>query len=167
MTLEKLKEGSTNIKSIIDQMINIVETTETSLLYKKPSSDEWSVMQIACHVIEAVEFWVADLKALLVVPGAKWGRNHEHVRRLAAVEQNYVATVSQKQVTSRLESLIPLTEEVLVKVQAEDLEKTAPSYNENFDGKSLFFLIDHLIIKHIEGHLGQKERHLSKVQNQL
>jgi len=166
MTLEKLKEGSTNIKSIIEQMVNIVETTELSLVYKKPSADEWSVMQIASHVIEAVEFWVADLEALLIVPGAKWGRNHEHVRRLAAVEENYVASVSQERVSSCLQSLLPLIEEVLVKVKAEDLEKTAPSYNPNFDGKPLSFLIDHLIVKHIEGHLGQMERHLAKVQTQ-
>lgn len=165
MTLEKLKEGSTNIKNSIDQMVNIIETTESSLLYKKPSAGEWSVMQIASHVIEAVEFWVADLEALLIVPGAKWGRNHEHVRRLAAVEEKFVASVSKEQASSQLQSLIPLTEQVLDIVQAEDLEKTAPSYNPNFDGKPLSFLIDHLIVKHIEGHLGQMERHLAKVQH--
>lgn len=166
MTIEKLKEDSTNIKSIIDQMVSLIETTETSLLYKKPSDEEWSAMQIASHVIEAVEFWVADLEALLIVPGAKWGRNHEHVRRLAAVEENYVASLSKEQISNRLQSLIPLTERALVKVQVEDLEKTAPSYNPNFDGKPLSFLIDHLIVKHIEGHLGQIERHLAKVQYQ-
>ena len=166
MTLGNLKESSTNIKSIIEQMVKIIETTESSLLYKKPSDEEWSVMQIASHVNEAVEFWVADLEALLIVPGAKWGRNHEHVRRLAAVEENYVASISTEQAISRLQSLIPLTERALGKVQADDLEKTAPSYNPNFDGKPLSFLIDHLIIKHIESHLGQMERHLEKVQYQ-
>lgn len=164
MTIEKLKESSTTIKSTISQMTNILETTETSLLYKKPSAEEWSVMQIANHVIEAVEFWVADLEALLIVPGAKWGRNHEHVRRLAAVEEKQVEAVSKEEVVLWLQSLIPLTEDVFEKVQAEDLEKTAPSYNTNFDGKPLSFLIDHLIVKHIEGHLGQMERHLAKVQ---
>ncbi|MEI4769927.1 DinB family protein [Psychrobacillus sp. FJAT-51614] len=166
MTLENLKESSTKVKSIIHQMVSLIETTETSLLYKKPSDEEWSVMQIACHVNEAVEFWVADLEALLIVPGAKWGRNHEHVRRLAAVEENYVASVSKEQAIDRLQSLIPVTERALGKVQTEDLEKTAPSYNPNFDGKPLSFLIDHLIIKHIDSHLGQMERHLAKIQYQ-
>jgi len=164
VTIEKLKESSTTIKSTINQMIRILETTEPSLLYKKPSAEEWSVMQIANHVIEAVEFWVADLEALLIVPGAKWGRNHEHVRRLAAVEEGQVAAVSKEEAVLWLRSLSPLTEDAFEKVQAEDLEKTAPSYNPNFDGKPLSFLIDHLIVKHIEGHLGQMERHLAKVQ---
>ncbi|SDH48409.1 DinB superfamily protein [Planococcus glaciei] len=166
MTIEKLKESSTNIKSTINQMVSLLETTETSLLYKKPSVEEWSVMQIANHVIEAVEFWAADLEALLIVPGAKWGRNHEHVRRLAAVEEKQVKAVSKDEVVLWLQSLVPLTEDAFEKVQAEDLEKTAPSYNPNFDGKPLSFLIDHLIVKHIEGHLGQMERHLAKVQTE-
>lgn len=166
MTLEILKESSTIIQSIIEQMVRLIETTDAPLLYKKPSAEKWSLMQIACHVNEAVEFWVADLEALLIVPGAKWGRNHEHVRRLAAVEENYVTSVSKEQAITRLESLISLTEQALGKVRAEDLSNTAPSYNPNFDGKPLSFLIDHLIIKHIESHLGQMERHLEKVQYQ-
>ncbi|WP_042351339.1 DinB family protein [Bacillus massiliigorillae] len=164
MTLTKLKEDTAKVESVINQMVQIIETTDESLLYKKPSAEEWSVMQIASHVIEAVEFWVADLNALLIVPGAKWGRNHEHVRRLAAVEENYVTSISKEQAIVQLQALIPLTEQALQKVQEEDLVKTAPSYNPNFDGKPLSFLINHLIILHIEGHLGQMERHLAKVQ---
>ena len=166
MTFEKLKEDSKKIKSIIEQMVQIIENRDTPLLYKKPSAEEWSVMQIASHVCEAVEFWVTDLEALLIVPGAKWGRNHEHVRRLAAVEENYVASISKEQAIIRLQSLVPLAEGALEKVRTGDLEKTAPSYNPNFDGKPLSFLINHLIIGHIESHLGQMQRHLEKVQHQ-
>ncbi|MFS0576265.1 DinB family protein [Sporosarcina sp. 179-K 3D1 HS] len=166
MTIEKLREGSATMNAAIQGMVELIEATDTSLLYKKPSAEEWSVMQIACHVIEAVEFWAADLEALLIVPGAKWGRNHEHVRRLAAIEENSVAAVTKEQATERLQSLMPQVERVFAKVQEEDLEKTAPSYNPNFDGKPLSFLIDHLLIKHAVGHLGQMERHLAKVQEQ-
>lgn len=150
----------------INSMVNLISITETEVLYKKPSEEKWSVMQIATHIIEAIEFWVADLEALLVVPGAKWGRNHEHVRRLAAVDENYVATVSKEKAIERLNSLIPLVNESLAKVQQEDLEKTAPSYNPNFDGKPLSFLINHLIVLHAESHVGQMQRHLELVQPQ-
>lgn len=145
-------------------MVALVEQNDNELLYKKPSDAEWSVMQIATHIIEAIEFWVADLEALLVVPGAKWGRNHEHVHRLAAVEENYVASVSREQALEKLQALVPLVKASFEKVQEVDLEKTAPSYNPNFDGKPLAFLIDHLIVMHAEGHLGQMQRHLEKVQ---
>lgn len=166
MTIEKLEESSVKVKSVISQMVSILETTDPTLLYKKPSEEEWSVMQIANHVIEAVEFWIADLEALLIVPGAKWGRNHEHVRRLAAVEEKQVAAVSVEEAVLWLQSIVPMMMETFAKVETEDLEKTAPSYNPNFDGKPLSFLIDHLIVKHVEGHLGQMERHLAKVEYQ-
>lgn len=150
----------------INSMVDLISVTEKDVLYKKPSEEKWSVMQIATHIIEAIEFWVADLEALLVVPGAKWGRNHEHVRRLAAVDENYVATVSKEKAIARLNALIPLVKESFAKVQQEDLEKTAPSYNPNFDGKPLSFLINHLIILHTESHVGQMQRHLELVQPQ-
>ncbi|MFL0583043.1 DinB family protein [Solibacillus silvestris] len=150
----------------INSMVDLISITETEVLYKKPSEEKWSVMQIATHIIEAIEFWVADLEALLVVPGAKWGRNHEHVRRLAAVDENYVATVSKEKAIERLNALIHLVNESFAKVQQEDLEKTAPSYNPNFDGKPLSFLINHLIILHAESHVGQMQRHLELVQPQ-
>lgn len=164
MTNETLREKAAQLQPVISNMIAILDKTSNETLYKKPSAEEWSVMQIASHVIEAVEFWVADLEALLVVPGAKWGRNHEHVRRLAAVEENYVASLVKEDVIERLQQLVPLAENALSKVKEEDLEKTAPSYNPNFDGKPLSFLINHLILLHVEGHLGQMERHLAKVQ---
>ena len=151
-------------KKTIHDMIAIVEQTENATLYKKPSEAEWSVMQIVSHVIEAVDFWVTDLEALLIVPGAKWGRNHEHVRRLAAVEESVVAALTKEQAIESLQSLVAPTAVALEKVIEQDLVKTAPSYNPNFDGKPLSFLIDHLIVKHVEGHLGQMKRHLAKVQ---
>lgn len=150
----------------INSMVDLISITETDMLYKKPSEEKWSVMQIAAHIIEAIEFWVADLEALLVVPGAKWGRNHEHVRRLAAVAENYVATFSKEEAIERLNALFPLVSESFAKVQEVDLEKTAPSYNPNFDGKPLSFLINHLIVLHAESHVGQMQRHLELVQLQ-
>ena len=159
------KKFESFVKSI-NSMVDLISITGTELLYKKPSEEKWSVMQIAAHIIEAIEFWVADLEALLVVPGAKWGRNHEHVRRLAAVDENYVATVSKEKAIERLNSLIPLVNQSFAKVQQEDLEETAPSYNPNFDGKPLSFLINHLIVLHTESHVGQMQRHLELVQLQ-
>lgn len=150
-------------KNAIAQITAIIEATPEEKLYAQPSDTEWSAMQIVSHILEAVNFWSADLEALLVVPGAKWGRNHEHVRRLAAVEPSVVANLKKADAIAQLNALVPVVEVALDKVTEEDLAKTAPSYNPNFDGKPLSFLIDHLIIKHVTGHLGQIERHLEKV----
>ena len=166
MTIASLETKLNEFKNAIHQITAILGGTTEETLYVQPSESEWSVMQITSHILEAVTFWVADLEALLVVPGAKWGRNHEHVRRLAAVEPSVVAQMKKADAIESLNALLPVVENALKKVQESDLEKTAPSYNANFDGKPLSFLIDHLIIKHVTGHLSQIEKHLAKVQQQ-
>jgi uncharacterized damage-inducible protein DinB len=164
MATALLNEKLETFKKSIEDIVTVVKNTEEAALYVKPSDDEWSAMQIVSHVVEAVAFWVEDLEALLVVPEAKWGRNHEHVRRLAAVDENVVSRITQEDAIAALQNLVPKVEAALVKVTEEDLVKTAPSYNQNFDGKPLSFLIDHLIVKHVSGHYGQLVRHLEKVQ---
>jgi uncharacterized damage-inducible protein DinB len=151
-------------KKSIDDIVAVLKNTEEGALYVKPSETEWSAMQIVSHILEAVDFWVTDLEALLVVPGAKWGRNHEHVRRLAAVDEKVVSRIIKDDAITALQNLVPKVEEALVKMKAEDLVKTAPSYNPNFDGKPLSFLVDHLIVKHVTGHYGQLVHHLEKIQ---
>jgi hypothetical protein len=163
MTTAVLNEKLETFKKSIDDITAVLKNTEEATLYVKPSENEWSAMQIVSHILEAVEFWVADLEALLVVPGAKWGRNHEHVRRLAAVDENFVSRINKDDAIRALLNLVPKLEVALVKVNEEDLVKTAPSYNPNFDGKPLSFLVDHLIVKHVTGHYGQIVRHLEKV----
>jgi uncharacterized damage-inducible protein DinB len=163
MVVQVLNDKLVSFKNSIEKIIEVLENTDEEKLYMKPSEKEWSAMQIVSHVLEAVDFWVADLEALLIVPGAKWGRNHEHVRRLAAVSDQVVSQLKKEEAVEKLKNLVPKVEQVLSKVKEEDLEKTAPSYNPKFDGKPLSFLIDHLIIDHVESHYGQMVRHLEKV----
>lgn len=164
MTTAILNEKVELFKQTIQSIVKVLEETEESTLYIKPSEPEWSGMQIVAHVLEAVDFWLVDLEALLIVPGAKWGRNHEHVRRLAAVDETVVSKLKKKDAIAALQNLVPRVEETLGKVTEEDLTKTAPSYNPNFDGKPLSFLVDHLVVQHVVGHLDQLKRHLAKVQ---
>lgn len=162
MTTAILNEKVEVFKKSISDIIKVLDKTKDSILYVKPSEKEWSAMQIVSHVLEAVDFWLLDLEALLIVPGAKWGRNHEHVRRLAAVDETVVSKLTKEEVIQSLQNLVPRVEETLGKVREEDLVKTAPSYNPNFDGKPLSFLIDHLIVQHVVGHYDQLVRHIVK-----
>ncbi|NHC42632.1 DinB family protein [Bacillus sp. MM2020_1] len=164
MATAVLNEKLEAFKRSINDIVAVVKNTEEAVLFIKPSENEWSAMQIVSHILEAVDYWVADLEALLVVPGAKWGRNHEHVRRLAAVDENVVSRIKKDYAISKLLNLVPKVEAALARVNEEDLVKTAPSYNPNFDGKPLSFLVDHLIVKHVTGHYEQIVRHLEKVQ---
>jgi uncharacterized damage-inducible protein DinB len=163
MATAVLNEKLELLKKSIEDIAAVLKNTDEAALFIKPSETEWSAMQIVSHVLEAVDFWVEDLEALLVVPGAKWGRNHEHVRRLAAVDENVVSRLKKEDAITALQNLVPKVEAALVKVTEEDLVKTAPSYNPNFDGKPLSFLVDHLIVKHVTGHYAQLVSHLDKI----
>ncbi|KGR80240.1 DinB family protein [Ureibacillus manganicus] len=163
MLTKVISERVVRFHKSIEDIVKVLEETEELTLYVKPSAEEWSGMQIVSHVLEAVDFWLTDLEGLLIVPGTRWGRNHEHVRRLAAVDEGVVANLKKDEVIAKLKQLAQRFEKTLSKVSVEDLEKTAPSYNVNFDGKPLSFIIDQLIIQHVEGHYGQLVRHLQKV----
>ena len=163
MAYSQYHEHITQFEQNITTMVQLIQQNEPQVLYQKPSEHEWSVMQIASHVVEAVQFWVVDLQALLIVPNAKWGRNHEHVRRLAAVDEQVVKAISIEDISTSLNALIPTVKQALSLVEETHLDNIAPSYNPNFDQKPLSFLINHLIIQHIASHKGQMERHLAKV----
>lgn len=146
------------------QMKELLSKIDAEVFHKKPSAEQWSVVQIVSHIDEAIWFWIEDLKALQIVPGAKWGRNHEHVRRLVAVTDLVTEKLTPEISIAKLDALDKAITEVFATVTEEQLATTAPSYNANFDGKPLSFLINHLIVMHTEGHLGQMERHLELVQ---
>jgi len=163
MLSEVLSEKVGRVQRSINNYIHVIEETDETTLYIKPSKEEWSGMQIVAHILEAANFWLTDLEALLIVPGAKWGRNHEHVRRLAAIDEAVVLDTKKDDAIAKLKKLAERVERSFSKVSIEDLVKTAPSYNEKFDKKPLSFLIDQLIVQHIDGHYDQLVRHLKKV----
>lgn len=96
MITEVISSRIQRFKKSIEDIVFELEKTDEAKLYIKPSEEEWSAMQIVSHVLEAIDFWLVDLEALLIVPGAKWGRNHEHVRRLAAVDEGVVSKLKKK-----------------------------------------------------------------------
>ncbi|MGX9135456.1 DinB family protein [Rummeliibacillus sp. JY-2-4R] len=158
-----LIDETSRFHQAIEQMKTLLESIDPKLFHQKPSEEEWSVAQVASHIDEAVSFWLDDIKALQIVPGAKWGRNHEHVRRLAAVADAVTEQLTPEKAIEILTKLDQNVQEVLNTITEEQLASTAPSYNPNFDQKPMSFIVDHLIVKHAEGHYGQMERHLNKV----
>ncbi len=163
--MTNLIEETARFHHAVEQMQTLLASIDDQLFHQKPSEEEWSVAQIASHIEEAVNFWLEDIQALQIVPGAKWGRNHEHVRRLAAVSDAVTEKLTPEKAIAILKELDQKVEAVLKTITEEQLASTAPSYNPNFDQKPMSFIVDHLIVKHSEGHFGQMERHLAKVKN--
>ncbi|GAA3312527.1 hypothetical protein GCM10020331_000490 [Ectobacillus funiculus] len=61
-------------------------------------------MQILCHLVEAVPYWLDEIERLLETPGKEWGRGLQHEGRLAAVNKSKVDSTSLSDVFKRIGS---------------------------------------------------------------
>ncbi len=66
---------------------------------------------------------------------------------------------------SKLEDLKIKVENDLSKLNEETLKQGAPSRNPRFGIKPISFIVDHLLVEHIEKHYGQIQRNVSKYES--
>ncbi|WP_227493907.1 DinB family protein [Bacillus cereus] len=163
MTILKIKDSVKSVQQSLDQVIQKAEGLSDDVLRWNPNEEEWSVMQILCHLVEAVPYWLDEIEQLLETSGKEWGRGLQNEERLAAVNKSKVDNTSSSDVLKELEALKPQVEQTLNKLDEEKLAMKAPSRNPRFGTKSILFIVDHLLVEHTSKHLGQIERNLSKV----
>lgn len=159
-------EAEKDIKSVkedINEIVTIVKDLDESTIRWNPTEDEWSILQIVVHVEEAIPFWLKDIEAIKADPTKKWGRDVKHEGRLYAVSEENINNVTVDKALNDVEKIPFAVKQTLEKLTDEDTKLVAPSYNPNFDGKPVQFVIDKLVVGHVNGHLGQIKRNLSKL----
>lgn len=152
-----------DVKAAIDEMLNAVKELPEDTIRWKPSEEEWSIMQVIAHVAEAIPFWLGEIRQIIQSPEEVWGRDHTNKIRLEAVDRKTVDSLTVEKVLKDLKHIPTQSEETLSELTDEQLQIVAPSRNPNFDGKPVQFIIDKLIVGHIQGHNGQIQRNLSKL----
>ncbi|WP_043929733.1 DinB family protein [Bacillus sp. EB01] len=162
MSTPTLTSSIASIHQSLDELVSRVKDLPEDLLRWNPSQEEWSIMQILCHVEEAVQYWLDEVERLLVSPGSEWGRGLQDEKRLEAVGQEKVAGTSREKILNALVELKPRVAETLNKLNDETLAQEAPSRNPRFGVKPLSFIVDHLLVDHSAKHLRQVERNISK-----
>jgi uncharacterized damage-inducible protein DinB len=160
-----VKDSIQSVQQSLVQVIQKAEGLSDDVLRWNPTEEEWSIMQILCHLVEAVPYWLDEIEQLLETPGKEWGRGLQHEGRLAAVSKSKVDSTSLSDVLKELETVKPQVEQTLNKLDEEKLSMEAPSRNPRFGTKPISFIIDHLLVEHASKHVGQIERNLSKVNN--
>lgn len=161
MGAKTIQPSIESIKQSIDKMIETVSRLPEETIRLKPGEDEWSIMQIICHVLEAVPYWLGEIAKIKAQPGELWGRNHLQETRLAAVADTDRWTVDD--VLEKLNDLKSQVEKELSLLDKETLAIESASRNPNFGTKPISFIVDHLIDEHVSKHYGQIERNLSKI----
>ncbi len=155
----------TSVSESINRIIETVNGLSEETIRWNPSEEEWSIMQIMAHIVEAVPYWLDEINELVQSPGKEWGRNHLQQRRLDAVSQAAADATSVTEMLQKLENIKQQVKEGIENLTPEQLAAEAPSRNPNFGTKPLSFIIDHLIDQHVNKHEGQIQRNLSKVNN--
>lgn len=158
-----INDSIETVKQSLDQILLKAKRLSEEVIRWNPTEEEWSIMQILCHLVEAVPYWLDEIELLLETPGKEWGRGLQQEDRLEAVNKDKVDSTSVSDVLKQLEELKYRVEQTLGKLDEEKLSLEAPSRNPRFGTKPISFIVDHLLVEHTSKHFGQIERNLSKV----
>ncbi len=142
----------------VDRMLAMIEGVPIDRLQKKPDPEAWSVMEVLCHVEEALMYWMQELMRVTENKGGEWGRGLQHEGRLAAVAS--ADTRSLQSVVDGLKKARRWVNDTLMKLEDGDLNLQAPHRNPKFGIKPMSFLLDHFVVEHLDAHIGQIERNL-------
>ena len=158
--MNPVQKAMEDIYRLTDDIIQLVEPLSEEQLRWKPADDVWSVMEILCHVEEIVPYWLQEIQGIVQSPGSQWGRNHLHEGRLAAVAKADQRTAADIQ--EGIRSTRQDVQFILGTLSPEDLAIEAPSRNPRWGTKPMSFIVDHLLVEHLESHLGQIKRNIEQ-----
>ena len=102
-------------KIAIEEMIRFVSKLSEETIRWKPSAEEWLIMQVVAHVVEAIPFWLGEINQIRQHSDEVWGRDHTHQGRLEAVQES---RVDQLPVEELLQALAQLPEQTEQRAEA-------------------------------------------------
>jgi uncharacterized damage-inducible protein DinB len=158
--VSELQTAIEKLGNAIHSATKFVAELPKEVLFWKPAEDIWSIMEILCHIEEVINYWPDQIKQIIAYPGIEWGRDVTDKARLEAVSRAHQRTLAD--VLNQIMSATLNTQEMLHFLSDEDLKVEGTSRNPNFGTKPVSFIINHLLIEHIEKHIHQMERNVQK-----
>jgi hypothetical protein len=157
---ESVKESAARLEAAADAMLAEVKKLPTDVITWKPAADVWSVMEILCHVAEFLPYWTSQTLQIVRQPDEQWGRNHTDSARLDAVQQAGSRSVAD--VLNAIRAAARTSSAAIRDLRDTDLAVEALSRNPRWARKPASFVIDDLLIGHLEKHLGQIQRNVEQ-----
>ena len=148
------------LQAITTEILAEVDRLAPEIIKWIPSDGVWSVMDILCHIREFVPFWTGETVRIARRPDEKWGRDHTDTARLGAVTNT--AANKLEDVVADIGRLVRRSAEVLTDLSDADLAVEATSKNPRWGLKPASFVVDHLLVEHVEKHLGQIRRNVAQ-----
>jgi uncharacterized damage-inducible protein DinB len=148
------------LRATADEIIAEVRGMPATLITWVPSDGVWSVMDNLCHIREFVPFWTGEVLRIAGNPTELWGRDHTDAARLAAVTSTAAFTLAD--VIRDIDSAVDASVSTLSRLSDSDLATEATSKNPRWGRKPASFVVEHLMVQHIEKHLGQIRRNVAQ-----
>lgn len=158
----KIEEAVYQIHRTIDEIVSVSKGLSDEVVRWKPSEDKWSILQVLCHVEEATPYWLHEIQQVVKAPGIEWGRGLQHEGRLAAVNQAQQRSIPD--VLQGIEQSKERVREILGSLTEDELRIESPSRNPRFGTKPMEFVLNHLLVEHLDTHLKQIRRNIQQYQ---
>jgi uncharacterized damage-inducible protein DinB len=152
--------AAAQLQAITDEILADVQRMPRELTTWIPVEGAWSVIDILCHIREFVPFWAGETLRMARRPHEAWGRDHTDTARLAAVTNT--AAYKLDDVVTDIRHVVRRSAAALKELTDADLSVEAMSKNPRWGLKPASFVLDHLLLEHLEKHLGQIRRNVAQ-----
>ncbi len=154
------REAAARLGAAADAMLADAASLPPDLIAWQPAPDVWSVMDILCHVLEFVPYWTAQAVRAIEHPSEAWGRDHTDSDRLSAVTNTSARRLTD--VVPAIRAAVAGSAATLSRLSDADLDREAASRNPRWGVKPAHFIVDHLLVQHLEKHVGQIRRNATQ-----
>lgn len=158
--MNRITEAISGLQKTAEQLETEVRVIPADWLSRKPGPDVWSIFDNLGHIHEFVPYWTRQIESIKVDSTKEWGRTHADADRLAAVANT--AGTDLDTILFEIRARIHAACGVLSRLHDEDLKIEAPSRNPRWGVKPAGFVLDTLLVKHLEGHRQQIERNVKE-----
>lgn len=148
------------MKDAVEELLAKAAALPPELVLWKPDEGVWTVMDVLCHVEEFIPYWTAQVKRMIEDPHHAWGRDHTDKDRLAAVTDTSAREMTA--VTENIRRAAQDASDTLSKLTDDELAREAASRNPRWGTKPAHFIVDHLLIEHVQKHIGQIQRNATQ-----
>ena len=124
------------------------------------TGERWEAGEVWAHIAEFVPYWTAEALRMMERPSEAWGRDHTDRARLAAVTDT--ARCRLDDVVAEIRVAVKQAADTLRTLTDADLAVEAPSANPRWGVKPASFVIDQLLVHHVESHLKQIRRNVTQ-----
>ena len=150
--------AAARLQATTDEIVAEVRRLPAELINWIPAQGVWSVMDILCHIREFVPFWTGEILRIVRRPNETWGRDHTDTARIAAVSNT--AACKLDDVLSDIRQAAQRSADSLRDLSDADFDIQATSKNPRWGVKPASFVVDDLVVHHVERHLGQIRRNV-------